>query len=225
MTARGAVFGAALTGFLLLAACQADESATVQPATMSPDDTAAQKERELTKERERVEAEAKKGVGADCEVDRTCPLYLRCIDKKCAEPPAVDGGPGRDGTPVAVIAASKGEAQFYLETALDDEERRRGLMWRPRMSDQWGMLFVYPTDRPLSFWMKNTLIPLDMIFINSEGKVTGVVENAEPRTLTSRADGGPARYVLELNAGLANRFGIAAGDHVTLVGLGEHAPR
>ncbi len=208
-----------------LAACQAEDPTHRPGGTPSPQDDAAQKERELVKERARVEAEAARDVGAECDIDESCALYLRCIADACAVPPAVDGKEVPPGTPVAVIAAGKGEAQFYMETALDDAERRRGLMWRPRMSDTWGMIFVYPGDRPLSFWMKNTLIPLDMIFIDERGKVTGVVENAEPRTLDARADGPPARYVLELNAGLAARYGIAAGNHVTFVGLApEHMP-
>jgi uncharacterized protein len=210
-------------------ACKAGDTPPPQQVpggTASPQDDAAQKQRELEKERTRVVAQAKLGVGTDCSIDETCPLYLRCIADACAVPPAVDGNGAPSGTPVAVIAAGKGEAQFYMETALDDAQRRRGLMWRPRMSDSWGMIFVYPGDRPLSFWMKNTLIPLDMIFIDERGKVTGVVHAAEPRTLTSRTDGPPARYVLELNAGLAKRYGIAAGNHVTMVGLApEHMPR
>ena len=206
---------------LSLVGCPGDEPARRDEpgGTPSPEDTAAQKEAELVKERARVEAQAKSGVGAECEIDKTCPLYLRCIDATCAVPPAVDGGAAPPGTPVVAIAAERGEAQFYLETAVDDAQRSRGLMWRPRMSDQWGMIFVYPFDRPLSFWMKNTLIPLDMIFIDGRGVVTGVVENAEPRTETPRAAGGSARYVVELNAGLAAQYGIAAGQHVTLVGL------
>ena len=93
------------------------------------------------------------------------------------------------------------------------------------MSDQWGMVFIYPRDRALSFWMRNTLIPLDMIFINTAGKVTGVVHNAEPRTDTPRTDGGPARYVVEVNAGLAAKYGIETGAHVTFVGLADqHMP-
>jgi uncharacterized membrane protein (UPF0127 family) len=208
---------------LACAACPAEGPARKADtnADVSTEDRQDNKERRLKAERARVEDQAERTVGDPCAKDSGCALYLRCIDQKCEVPPAVDGAEVPPGTPVASIAADLGEAQFHLETATTELERRRGLMWRPRMNDRWGMLFVYPSERPLSFWMRNTLIPLDMIFIDNAGQVTGVVANAEPRTDTSRSAGGPARYVLEINAGLAATYGIEAGNHVTFVGLTE----
>lgn len=76
------------------------------------------------------------------------------------------------------------------------------------------MLFLFPSERQLSFWMKNTLIPLDMIFIKADRKVLGVVENAEPLTETSRFVEGNSQFVLEIRGGLSKALGIAAGQTV-----------
>ncbi len=193
-----------------------------QPPAIDP-----AKEERLVSQRAQVEQEALKSVGKSCVKDLDCTLYLRCIQDACAVPPAVDGADTSEA-PVVVVTTASGEAQFAMELALDIPQRSRGLMFRPRMSDEWSMLFVYDREQSdLSFWMKNTLIPLDMLFINDAGEVVGVVENAEPLTLTSRGiPGTRSRYVLEINAGLAKRFGIAAGDKVQFVRLAdEHLPR
>ena len=139
-------------------------------------------------------------VGDACLGDRYCPGYLRCIAEACAVPQAITGE--RDGrTPFATFSGGEGEPlKFWLELATTPGQRERGLMFRREMLPDWGMLFVYPADRPLSFWMKNTLIPLDMVFIDSRGLVVGVIENVPPLTLDSRTVGKPGRYVLELAA-------------------------
>ncbi|MGR3501380.1 DUF192 domain-containing protein [Pseudaestuariivita sp.] len=104
-----------------------------------------------------------------------------------------------------------GEAQFRVEVADTTAERNRGLMFRRSLGASAGMLFVYPTPRRASFWMKNTLIPLDMIFADAAGIVTRVHANAIPRDLT-QIDGGPGvQYVLEINGGLAAQIGIGEG--------------
>lgn len=184
------------------------------------DQAAAEKEQRLKAQRAAVEQQALESVGEPCELDRDCALYLRCFEGACKVPPAVDGDEVSDA-PVVVIQTSKGEAQFFMEVALSFEQQRRGLMFRPRMSDKWSMLFVYERDRANSFWMKNTLIPLDMVFINDANEVVGVVPEAEPLTTTSRSVGAPSRYVLEINAGLAAQFGIEAGSKVQFVRLPE----
>lgn len=104
-----------------------------------------------------------------------------------------------------------GQARFNVEVADDEAERSRGLMFRESMPRSSGMLFVYPSPRQATFWMKNTLIPLDMIFADEAGRVTRVHENAVPQDITT-IDGGPGvRFVLEINGGLARRLGIAEG--------------
>jgi uncharacterized protein len=104
-----------------------------------------------------------------------------------------------------------GQARFTVEVADSPEERARGLMFREGMPASSGMLFLYPAPQPASFWMKNTLIPLDMIFADRTGTVTHVHSMAVPGDLTP-IDGGPGVLaVLEINGGLADRLGIAPG--------------
>jgi len=167
-----------------------------------------------------VEAAVKQGMDAACTSDTDCAMYLRCSASQCKAPMALDGTILGDGpVPAAAIITKQREAQFYLELARSAEERMRGLMFRPRMNDGWGMLFVYPGESPLTFWMKNTYIPLDMVFISADHHVVGVVENATPFTLESRKVEGKSQYVLEVNAGMASKYGIAAGDKVVFANL------
>ena len=90
-------------------------------------------------------------------------------------------------------------------------------MFRESMDADRGMLFLFPREQQLSFWMKNTFIPLDLVFIRSDRTILGVVENAEPRTLTSRRVDGISQFVLEINGGLARTRGIRAGQKVTFM--------
>lgn len=106
---------------------------------------------------------------------------------------------------------SDGRESFAIEVADDAAERATGLMFRQDMPLSEGMLFVYDTPRRPSFWMKNTLIPLDMIFADATGTVTRVHANAVPGDLTPVDGGEGVMFVLELNGGLAARLGIAPG--------------
>ena len=115
------------------------------------------------------------------------------------------------------IAASSGEAIFQSEIADTPLERQKGLMFRTSMGEKEGMLFLFADEAPRSFWMHNTLIPLDMIFIRADRTVLGVVENAEPKTDTSRAVEGASQFVLEINGGAAKKHGIAAGQSMTFM--------
>lgn len=101
-----------------------------------------------------------------------------------------------------------GKARFTVEVADNARERAKGLMDRPNLPTSAGMLFVYHRTSDVSFWMKNTLIPLDIIFADENGVVIRVHENARPLDLTSIPSGGPTRYVLEINAGLSRALGI-----------------
>lgn len=111
-----------------------------------------------------------------------------------------------------------------VEVANDELARERGLMYRKSMPADRGMLFIFPEALPRSFWMKNTYLPLDMIFINGAHQVVGVVHHAEPLTMTPRSVPTPAQYVLEVNAGFAKRFGVDADTAVTFVGLPQPRP-
>lgn len=164
--------------------------------------------------------------GPECRSDSQCQGYLRCIDGGCAVPPAITGDV-REDTPVARFVHPDGsEVSFYLELAVRRSEQARGLMFREEMRDDWGMLFIYNRDQSLSFWMRNTLIELDMIFISSAGEVVGIVERAEPLTETPRTVDAPARYVLEVNGGLASERGVVVGSKMSLEHVDEaHQPR
>jgi uncharacterized membrane protein (UPF0127 family) len=107
-----------------------------------------------------------------------------------------------------------GQARFTVEVADDDAERSRGLMFRESMAQSAGMLFIYESPRRAQFWMKNTLIPLDMIFADARGVVTRVHSNAVPKDLTTIDGGEGVRFVLEINGGLAKRLGIAPGSEM-----------
>lgn len=107
-----------------------------------------------------------------------------------------------------------GQARFSVEIADDDAERAKGLMFRKSMSNGAGMLFVYDRPQALSFWMRNTLIPLDLLFIDSRGVVQHIHENAVPLDETAIYGGEDLLSVLEINGGLARRMGIKIGSEL-----------
>lgn len=104
-----------------------------------------------------------------------------------------------------------GVARFHVEIADTSAERNRGLMFRGSMPSSVGMLFVYEQPQDVAFWMKNTLIPLDMIFADASGRVRRVHANAVPGDLTAIPGGGDIQFVLEINGGMAKRLGITEG--------------
>ena len=109
--------------------------------------------------------------------------------------------------------------RFMVELALTPEDQALGLMFRDAMPADRGMLFIFPDQRMRSFWMKNTRIPLDILYFDEQLRLVSVSENAKPcRTprCTSYPSTGPARYVLELNAGQAARLGVQPGDELEL---------
>ena len=117
-------------------------------------------------------------------------------------------------------------AQHSVEVEVADSPntRTRGLMWRKSLADGKGMLFIFPEEAVQSFWMRNTLIALDMVFINRAHRVAGIVEHALPQTLDPRTVGRPSVYVLEVPGGYCARMGIRAGVTVTFQGLPPNAP-
>ena len=112
------------------------------------------------------------------------------------------------------IVTSTGRHTFEVEIADTDASRERGLMDRRYMAPDHGMLFEFTSDEPESFWMKNTYIPLDMIFISPSGVVTHIAANAEPLSERVIPSGGPCIAVLELNGGTAASIGLKVGDKV-----------
>jgi uncharacterized protein len=113
-----------------------------------------------------------------------------------------------------VIETASGSHSYNVELALTPEERSLGLMNRESMDDDHGMLFRFDSIRPVTMWMKNTLIPLDMIFIRRDGTVAGFHENAEPLSEAVIASPEPVLYVLELNGGKASEIELSEGDRV-----------
>ncbi|MHA6262094.1 DUF192 domain-containing protein [Arenibacterium sp. CAU 1754] len=107
-----------------------------------------------------------------------------------------------------------GQVRFSVEIADDVEERSRGLMFRRDMPRNAGMLFVYDAPQRANFWMKNTLIPLDMVFVDRSGVVTRVHHDAVPGDLTTIEGGQNVYAVLEINAGLARSYGIGVGSQL-----------
>lgn len=113
---------------------------------------------------------------------------------------------------VELRTAAGSTVRFTVEVARTPAEQARGLMFRESMPRSAGMIFVYPSPRRASFWMKNTLIPLDMIFAGPDGVVTRVHANARPRDETPIDGGDGVLAVLEINGGLAARLGIGPGS-------------
>jgi uncharacterized protein len=111
--------------------------------------------------------------------------------------------------------------RFQVEVADTAEERARGLMERETMPQFTGMLFVYPEEGPVSFWMRNTLMPLDMLFFDGTGRLANVRENAVPLDETPIPGGESIRYVLEINGGLAESLGIEQGAELRSPALDE----
>jgi len=112
------------------------------------------------------------------------------------------------------IASKSGVHTFAVEMAVTPAEREKGLMFRKELPEGRGMLFDFQHDQDVSFWMENTYIPLDMIFIRGDGRILRIAENTEPLSTKLIPSGGPVRAVLEVIGGTAAKLGIAPGDTV-----------
>ena len=133
--------------------------------------------------------------------------------------------PGRaqaQGAPAAVeaalepleVQAASGTHRFSVEVMRDDAQRARGLMFRRYLPADRGMLFDFKREEPISMWMKNTFISLDMIFVDRTGRIVSIAQDTEPLSERIIPSGGPAYAVLEVNAGTARRLGIKPGDRL-----------
>jgi uncharacterized protein len=112
------------------------------------------------------------------------------------------------------IVTKNGVQVFSVEMATTEQEKETGLMYRKELPDGKGMLFDFSPEQPVSMWMKNTYIPLDMIFIRADGRILRIAENTEPLSTKIIPSGGLAKGVLEVIAGTAKKYGIAPGDRV-----------
>jgi len=112
------------------------------------------------------------------------------------------------------IVTKSGVQVFSVEMATTEEEKTNGLMYRKELPDGRGMLFDFSPEQEVSMWMKNTFIPLDMIFIRADGRILRIAENTEPQSTRIIPSMGVAKGVLEVIAGTAKKYGIAPGDRV-----------
>jgi len=122
--------------------------------------------------------------------------------------------------PKVTITTQDGrQVGFVVEIADTPSKRELGLQYRRDLAADRGMIFLFPSELQHAFWMKNTPLPLDMIFINRGGKIAGIVEQTVPFSLDPRSVGAPSQFVLEINGGLSKRHGIKAGDSVRFDGI------
>lgn len=133
-------------------------------------------------------------------------------DERIADCPA--------GEECITVHTDSGDHVFTVEWAINTLERTCGLMYREEMDPDHGMVFDFQTERTVSFWMRNTLISLDMVFIRDGGEVLNIAEGTTPLSLEGVPSDGPVRYVFEVVAGTADRIGLEPGDMVDL----ERAP-
>ncbi len=130
----------------------------------------------------------------------------------------------KSGPRVAIIGPDGAtRAVVRVEIANTPAEREIGLMYRDHLDSSSGMIFVFPSATPVKFWMRNTEIPLDMIFADATGQVTEIVANATPYSDKALGPDSATQYVLEVNGGFAARNGIRAGDHLEFLGFSPRA--
>jgi len=123
------------------------------------------------------------------------------------------------------IVTSRGEVHsLQVEVARTPEEQSRGLMFRRGLAPDAGMLFLNDPPRVMTMWMRNTILPLDMIFFDPQGRVTRIVERTVPFSEAIIPSGGPVRGVLEVNAGTAARLGLKPGDRIAHPAVGQAGP-
>ncbi|HEX2973581.1 MAG TPA: DUF192 domain-containing protein [Tepidisphaeraceae bacterium] len=123
--------------------------------------------------------------------------------------------PGGIQSGLRTVQMQIGTRTFTLEVADTDSSRQYGLMHRDSLPADHGMLFVFEDERPLGFWMKNTRIPLDILYVDAQGRVVSI-HQMKPHDLSTTSSDGPAQYAIELNEGAAARAGVKPGDHLPL---------
>ena len=166
------------------------------------------------------------GDGRDGNMRLKALVAASCLALAACSPNAADGAPPRASEASAVHAISglpvvpltirhRGKTYaFRVEVARTGAEQARGLMFRTEMGADEGMIFPMDPPRTASFWMRNTVIPLDLIFVGSDGRILNIAANAVPYSETPLASIGPVKGVLELNGGRAAQLGIEPGDMV-----------
>lgn len=128
--------------------------------------------------------------------------------------PLLAGPVAAQSTEQVEIVTRNGVHIFDVEMAVTPDQRSKGLMFRKSLPEGQGMLFDFGEETVVSMWMRNTYIPLDMIFIRSDGRIVRIAENTTPMSEVIISSGAPVKSVLEVVAGTARKFGIAPGDQV-----------
>lgn len=119
--------------------------------------------------------------------------------------------------PEVVIHSDRGPISVTVEVVDTPDARAHGLMYRNDLPLDAGMLFIFPTESEQRFWMKNTPLPLDMIFIGADQRIVGIVADTRPFTTNPLGVSGPSQYVLEVHAGFCAKHGIASGNRIEFV--------
>jgi len=140
-----------------------------------------------------------------------CRLLILSFALLCV---AAGDGRAADETQALEIVSKSGVHVFSVEVMRTPEEKAKGLMYRRELAEGRGMLFDFSPEQPVSMWMKNTYLSLDMIFIRADGRIARIAENTTPESEAIIPAGVPVRGVLEVIAGTAKKYGIAPGDRV-----------
>lgn len=122
-----------------------------------------------------------------------------------------------------MIRSAHGPVAVKVEVADTPDARAHGLMYRRDLAPDAGMLFIFPAASEQQFWMKNTPLPLDMVFIGADRRIVGIVADTRPFSTNPLGVSAPSRYVLEVHAGFCASHGIATGDAMEFIGVGEGA--
>ncbi len=145
------------------------------------------------------------------------PPVAKGPDPRC--PPDPDGGPPKVPAARVTFPQAPGAPPVDVEVMATEPLRSRGLMFRRELPEARGMLFVFDDETPRSFWMRNTCLPLDMVFVAADGYVVSTLENVPTLNEEPRDSKCAAKYVLELNAGFCRRHGVKAGQNLAIEGL------
>lgn len=141
-------------------------------------------------------------------------LFLLAVSIGIVGVAGVEAGEGSAATEPLSIKTKAATHTFDVEVAVTSDQQRQGLMYRRQMPANAGMLFLYDNGSRVTMWMSNTYIPLDMLFISADGRITHIVERTVPLSTELIGSNGPVRAVLELNGGTTSRLGIGVGDEI-----------
>lgn len=148
-------------------------------------------------------------------------LLIVVLSLLAAHLPLTAAAAAQERVPLTIETASGARHDFQVEIAATEPERNQGLMFRKELAADHGMLFVFERTTRIAMWMKNTPLPLDMLFIGDDGRILDIHERAVPFSLDTIAAKRRARYVLEVNGGTVDRLGLAVGDKVSGAGVGS----